>query len=116
MTATIRCANDQDASQVQAVYEPIVAETAISFELQPPYRFQAGRLARCGVVAVVTSAVRESSRAAAYLRRTPCDDRLGRYFRGRRRPHTRLTLHPSLKDNDTTVPVVCGLHRSRRFP
>ena len=36
MTATIRCANDQDASQVQAVYEPIVAETAISFELQPP--------------------------------------------------------------------------------
>lgn len=36
MKATIRLANEQDASQMLAIYAPIVRETTISFELEPP--------------------------------------------------------------------------------
>ncbi len=36
MTATIRLATTKDAAQVQAIYSPIVRQTAISFELIPP--------------------------------------------------------------------------------
>jgi len=36
MTAMIRLATLDDASGVQAIYAPIVRETAISFELEPP--------------------------------------------------------------------------------
>ncbi|MBD2339961.1 N-acetyltransferase [Calothrix sp. FACHB-156] len=36
MTATIRLANEQDASPMLAIYAPIVRETTISFELEPP--------------------------------------------------------------------------------
>ena len=33
---TIRIAEAQDAEAIQAIYAPIVAETAISFEIEPP--------------------------------------------------------------------------------
>jgi L-amino acid N-acyltransferase YncA len=36
MTALIRLATPDDAPGVQAIYAPIVRETAISFELEPP--------------------------------------------------------------------------------
>jgi hypothetical protein len=36
MTATIRLATPHDAAGVQAIYAPVVRETAISFELKPP--------------------------------------------------------------------------------
>ncbi|QIR35980.1 N-acetyltransferase [Tolypothrix sp. PCC 7910] len=36
MKATIRLANENDASQMLVIYAPIVRETAISFELEPP--------------------------------------------------------------------------------
>jgi L-amino acid N-acyltransferase YncA len=36
MNAVIRLATPDDASGVQAIYAPIVRETAISFELEPP--------------------------------------------------------------------------------
>jgi L-amino acid N-acyltransferase YncA len=36
MTATIRLATSRDAPGVQAIYAPVVRETAISFELEPP--------------------------------------------------------------------------------
>jgi L-amino acid N-acyltransferase YncA len=36
MTATIRLATLHDAADVQAIYAPVVRETAISFELEPP--------------------------------------------------------------------------------
>jgi L-amino acid N-acyltransferase YncA len=36
MTATIRLATPHDAPGVQAIYAPVVRETAISFELEPP--------------------------------------------------------------------------------
>ena len=36
MNAVIRLATPDDASDVQAIYAPIVRETAISFELEPP--------------------------------------------------------------------------------
>ena len=36
MTAIIRLATPDDAPGVQAIYAPIVRETAISFELEPP--------------------------------------------------------------------------------
>ena len=36
MTAEIRLATPEDARGVQAIYAPIVRDTAISFELEPP--------------------------------------------------------------------------------
>jgi L-amino acid N-acyltransferase YncA len=36
MTAIIRLATPDDAPGMQAIYTPIVRETAISFELEPP--------------------------------------------------------------------------------
>jgi L-amino acid N-acyltransferase YncA len=36
MGPTLRLANDTDAAGVLAIYTPIVAQTAISFELEPP--------------------------------------------------------------------------------
>lgn len=36
MDARIRVATPQDARAVQSIYAPIVAETAVSFELEPP--------------------------------------------------------------------------------
>jgi len=36
MTAIIRLATENDAEQIQAIYAPVVRETAISFELEPP--------------------------------------------------------------------------------
>jgi L-amino acid N-acyltransferase YncA len=36
MTALIRLATPHDAAGVQAIYAPVVRETAISFELEPP--------------------------------------------------------------------------------
>ncbi|OUL26949.1 GNAT family N-acetyltransferase [Nostoc sp. T09] len=36
MKAKIRLANEEDASQMLAIYAPIVRETTISFELEPP--------------------------------------------------------------------------------
>jgi L-amino acid N-acyltransferase YncA len=36
MTSTIRLATKKDAEQIQAIYSPIVSQTAISFELEPP--------------------------------------------------------------------------------
>jgi len=36
MSATIRVAIPEDARQIQAIYAPIVRETAISFEVDPP--------------------------------------------------------------------------------
>jgi L-amino acid N-acyltransferase YncA len=36
MTAVIRLATSADAAGVQAIYEPIVRDTPISFELEPP--------------------------------------------------------------------------------
>lgn len=36
MKATIRLANEQDASKILAIYAPIIRETTISFELEPP--------------------------------------------------------------------------------
>jgi L-amino acid N-acyltransferase YncA len=36
MTATIRLATPHDAAGVQAIYAPVVRETAISFEVEPP--------------------------------------------------------------------------------
>jgi L-amino acid N-acyltransferase YncA len=36
MNAVIRLATTDDAPGVQAIYAPIVRETAISFELEPP--------------------------------------------------------------------------------
>ena len=36
MTAMIRLAAPDDAPGVQAIYAPVVRETAISFELEPP--------------------------------------------------------------------------------
>ena len=36
MPAIIRLATSDDASGVQAIYAPVVRETAISFELEPP--------------------------------------------------------------------------------
>jgi L-amino acid N-acyltransferase YncA len=36
MTAIIRLATPHDATGVQAIYAPVVRETAISFELEPP--------------------------------------------------------------------------------
>ncbi len=36
MQSTIRLANREDAAAIQSIYAPIVTETAISFELEPP--------------------------------------------------------------------------------
>ncbi|HTZ21645.1 MAG TPA: arsinothricin resistance N-acetyltransferase ArsN1 family B [Opitutaceae bacterium] len=36
MTAIIRPATENDAEQIQAIYAPVVRQTAISFELEPP--------------------------------------------------------------------------------
>ena len=36
MGPSIRLATVEDASQIQSIYAPIVAETAVSFELEPP--------------------------------------------------------------------------------
>ncbi len=36
MTTTIRVATPQDATAILDIYAPIVRETAISFELNPP--------------------------------------------------------------------------------
>lgn len=36
MTATIRLATPHDAAGIQAIYAPVVRETAISFEVEPP--------------------------------------------------------------------------------
>ncbi len=36
MTVSIRLARDADAEQMLAIYTPVVRETAISFELEPP--------------------------------------------------------------------------------
>ena len=36
MTAIIRLATPHDAAGVQAIYAPVVRETAISFEMEPP--------------------------------------------------------------------------------
>ena len=36
MNAVIRLATPDDASGMQAIYAPIVRDTAISFELEPP--------------------------------------------------------------------------------
>ena len=36
MTPTIRLATERDVEQTQAIYAPIVSNTAISFELEPP--------------------------------------------------------------------------------
>jgi len=36
MPATIRLATPHDAPGVQAIYAPVVRETAISFEWEPP--------------------------------------------------------------------------------
>jgi L-amino acid N-acyltransferase YncA len=36
MTSTIRLATKNDADQVQAIYSPVVSQTATSFELEPP--------------------------------------------------------------------------------
>ncbi|MFH1523730.1 MAG: GNAT family N-acetyltransferase [Chloroflexota bacterium] len=36
MTLLIRLATVQDAGQIQAIYSPIVSQTAISFEIEPP--------------------------------------------------------------------------------
>ena len=36
MTLLIRLATAQDAGQIQAIYSPIVSQTAISFETEPP--------------------------------------------------------------------------------
>ena len=36
MTSTIRLATKKDADQVQAIYSPVVLQTAASFELEPP--------------------------------------------------------------------------------
>ncbi|MBD2677776.1 MULTISPECIES: hypothetical protein [Nostoc] len=36
MKATIRLANENDASQMLLIYAPIVQETTISFELEAP--------------------------------------------------------------------------------
>jgi phosphinothricin acetyltransferase len=36
MPPVIRLATEQDAEQIQAIYAPIVCDTAISFELEPP--------------------------------------------------------------------------------
>jgi len=36
MTLLIRLATEQDAEQIQAIYSPVVNQTAISFETEPP--------------------------------------------------------------------------------
>jgi len=36
MTSVIRLATERDAEQIQAIYGPIVSQTAISFEAEPP--------------------------------------------------------------------------------
>ncbi|HIJ57131.1 MAG TPA: N-acetyltransferase [Deltaproteobacteria bacterium] len=36
MPPVIRLATDNDAEQIQAIYSPVVSDTAISFELKPP--------------------------------------------------------------------------------
>ncbi len=36
MSSTIRLANKNDAGQIQAIYGPIVSQTATSFEMEPP--------------------------------------------------------------------------------
>ena len=36
MKPSIRCATQDDAAQIQAIYEPLVAGTAHSFETDPP--------------------------------------------------------------------------------
>ncbi len=36
MSLEIRLANPEDAAQIQAIYAPVVRETAISFEYEPP--------------------------------------------------------------------------------
>lgn len=36
MPPVIRLATDNDAEQIQAIYSPVVSDTAISFELEPP--------------------------------------------------------------------------------
>ncbi|MCF2150552.1 GNAT family N-acetyltransferase [Desmonostoc muscorum LEGE 12446] len=36
MKATIRLADENDASKILEIYAPIVQETTISFELEPP--------------------------------------------------------------------------------
>ncbi|WP_347242314.1 N-acetyltransferase family protein [Nostoc sp. FACHB-892] len=40
MKATIRLTNEEDASQMLAIYAPIVRETTISFELEPPSKME----------------------------------------------------------------------------
>jgi phosphinothricin acetyltransferase len=40
MSATIRVALPEDASAILAIYAPIVRETAISFEVEPPTRME----------------------------------------------------------------------------
>jgi len=36
MTSTIRLAHKNDAGQIQAIYSPVVSQSATSFELEPP--------------------------------------------------------------------------------
>ena len=36
MPTEVRLATIDDAAEIQAIYEPIVLETAVSFELVPP--------------------------------------------------------------------------------
>jgi phosphinothricin acetyltransferase len=36
MSASIRLATKKDAAQVQAIYSPVVTQSAASFELEPP--------------------------------------------------------------------------------
>ncbi len=43
MAATIRLASEQDAEQIARIYMPVVRDTAISFEVEPP---TAGEMAR----------------------------------------------------------------------
>ena len=46
MAATIRLACADDAAQVQAIYAPVVRDTAISFEVDPPDVSEMGRRIR----------------------------------------------------------------------
>ncbi len=46
MSATIRLARETDARPMLAIYEPVVRETAISFELKPPGEAEFGRRIR----------------------------------------------------------------------
>ena len=43
MAAQIRIAREEDAREMLAIYAPVVKETAISFELEPPTEGEFGR-------------------------------------------------------------------------